>query len=106
MDSRIHIFPPSFIHHPTIQASLPEGLICRPLQRSDFNHGHLTVLRDLAQVGNITEQQCIEQFDDVKKSNGMYFSVVIVNLTRESERMIIDTGTLFVEKKLSVCLLL
>jgi len=93
------LFPSSLIS-PSIHASLPGEFVCRPLQRSDFRHGHLAVLQDLAHVGNITEEQWTKRFDEMKKSNGTYFIVVFVDRRRKTERMIIGTGTLMVEKKL------
>ena len=99
MSSESPLFSPSLIS-PAIHASLPNGLVCRPLQRSDFKHGHLNVLRDLAHVGDITEEQWTERFDDMKKCNGTYFIVVIVDLSNAPDRIIIGSGTLVVEKKL------
>ena len=92
------LFSPSLI--PTSLLSLPGGLVCRPLQRSDFKQGHLAVLRDLAHVGEITEEQWIERFDDMKQCNSTYFIVVFVHPGRAAERRIVASGTLMVEKKL------
>ncbi|KAM3068909.1 Glucosamine-phosphate N-acetyltransferase-like protein [Clarireedia jacksonii] len=79
-------------------ASLPEGYSFRALQRSDFNHGHVTVLKDLAWVGEITEEKWIERFDAMKRREDTYFVLVIVKKTVYSE-VIIGTGTLVVELK-------
>ncbi len=84
----------------SIDLAIPEGFACRPLQRSDFKHGHLEVLSDLAHVGAITEEQWTERFDDMRKSNGTYFIVVIVDERSVTEQKIIGTGTLVIEKKL------
>jgi len=80
-----------------VQSSLPEGYTFRPLQRSDFTLGHLDVLRDLAVVGEITEEQWTERYDWMKNCNGSYFVAVIVD---EKAKKIVGTGTLVVEKKL------
>lgn len=80
-----------------VKEALPEGFKCRPLQRSDFKHGHLDVLGDLAHIGNITEEMWAERYDAMKKSNGTYFVAVIVD---EKRATIVGTGTLIVEIKL------
>lgn len=93
------LFSPELIPGRMLDA-LPEGLVFRPLQRADYEYGHLDVLRDLAHVGNITEEQWIERFEELSKCNGTYFIVVIVDQKRDPERAIIGTGTLVVERKL------
>jgi glucosamine-phosphate N-acetyltransferase len=80
---------------------MPEGFSLRPLKRSDFIIGHLDVLRDLAYVGDITEQEWTERFDLMAKCVGTYYVLVIVQNTGEGEK-IAGTGTLMVEKKLYV----
>ena len=84
---------------PKVQAALPKGFLLRPLQRSDFKLGHLDVLRDLAHVGDITEEQWIERFDWMKTCNNSYYVLVIVDENQEGQK-IVGTGTLFLEKKL------
>ncbi|TVY75576.1 Glucosamine 6-phosphate N-acetyltransferase [Lachnellula suecica] len=76
--------------------SLPAGFICRPLYRSDYKRGHLGVLGDLAHIGDINEETWVERFDDMKKSNGTYFVLVIVD---EKNDKIVGTGTFFYELK-------
>jgi glucosamine-phosphate N-acetyltransferase len=90
------LFPESLISS-KVKEALPEGFRCRPLQRSDFKHGHLDVLGDLAHIGGITEEMWIERYDAMKRSNGTYFVAVIVDEKRDK---IVGTGTLIVEKKL------
>jgi len=99
MDPQDMLFSPSFIS-PSVQTALPIGYACRPLQRTDFQRGHLHVLRDLAHVGNITEERWIERFDWMNNCNGSYFVVVIVDETREVGQQIVATATLLIEKKL------
>jgi glucosamine-phosphate N-acetyltransferase len=99
MDLHAPLFSPSLMPS-SIDLAIPEGFACRPLQRSDFKHGHLEVLSDLAHVGAITEEQWTERFDDMRKSNGTYFIVVIVDERSVTEQKIIGTGTLVIEKKL------
>ena len=80
--------------------TLPEGYICRPLQRGDFKLGHLDVLRGLTHVGEITEAEWTDRFDALKASNGTYYVVVLVQKEGDVEKRVVGTGTLVVEKKL------
>ncbi|KAJ8071252.1 hypothetical protein OCU04_001586 [Sclerotinia nivalis] len=80
------------------QNSLPEGYKFRALQRSDFHNGYLGVLRDLAYVGPITEEQWQERFDAMKKCENTYYVLVIVKEGGDEE-VIMGTGTLVVEMK-------
>lgn len=84
---------------PKVQALLPEGFSFRPLQRSDYSNGHLDPLRDLAFIGDISEEEWIGRFDLMKSCPGTYFVLVIVDT---SINKIIGTGSLFIEKKLYV----
>jgi glucosamine-phosphate N-acetyltransferase len=81
---------------PEIQSILPEGYTLRPLQRSDFGAGHLDVLRDLAHVGDITEEDWIGRYDWMKSCHGSYYVLVIVN----QGGTVVGTGTLFFENNL------
>lgn len=85
---------------PKIQSALPDGYTIRPLYRSDYKRGHLDVLADLAYMGEIAEEDWNKQFDNLKVSNGTYYVVVIVE--NKDDGKIVGTGTLVVEKKLSV----
>lgn len=98
MASEIALFSNDLISE-ECQNSLPEGYRFRALQRSDFHHGYLGVLRDLAYVGPITEEQWEERFDAMKKCEGTYFVLVIVKEAGDEE-VIMGTGTLVVEMKL------
>jgi len=82
-----------------IQDSLPGGYKCRPLQQSNFTHGCLEVLMDLAQVGEITEEEWIKQYDYI--STGIYIVLVIVDESKDVGE-IVATRTLVVEIKLQV----
>jgi glucosamine-phosphate N-acetyltransferase len=84
---------------PTFQKALPENITIRPLFRTDFKLGHLDVLRDLAVVGDIPEEQWVERFDWMKACSGAYYVCVFVEKSDKGER-IVATGTLIVEKKL------
>jgi glucosamine-phosphate N-acetyltransferase len=93
------LFSPSLIS-PQVQEVLPEGYRCRPLQRSDFNHGFLDVLRILTTVGEISEERWNERYEWMSKRSDEYFLLVIEDLSRESGKKIVGTGALIVERKL------
>jgi glucosamine-phosphate N-acetyltransferase len=95
MASENYLFPTSLVL-PKVQETLPEGYKFRPLERSDFKNGHLSVLADLCYMGEISEEQWIERFDLMKKLEGTYYILVIAD---ESGK-IVGTGSLMVEKKL------
>jgi len=99
MTLKIDLFSETLIS-PKTQDTLPKGYFFRPLQRADFKHGHLNVLRDLAHVGEITEELWTERFDEMRTCNGTYFLLVIIDERREAGSMIVGTGSLIVEKKL------
>ncbi|KUJ08622.1 acyl-CoA N-acyltransferase [Mollisia scopiformis] len=82
-----------------VQATLPDSCTLRPLKRSDFHRGHLDVLRGLTHVGDISEAAWTERFDWMKSCHGTYYTVVIVDESREESKSIVGTGTLLVEKK-------
>ena|ERR1700761_4259190 len=98
MASKKYLFPTTLVS-PKVQEILPEGFFLRPLERSDFKNGHLDVLRDLAYIGEISEQEWTERFDLMAKCTGTYYVLVIVQKINETEK-IVGTGTLMVEKKL------
>ncbi|KAN0095129.1 acyl-CoA N-acyltransferase [Hyaloscypha variabilis] len=97
MASETQLFSADLIS-PKVLEALPKGYTARPLQRTDFKEGHLDVIRDLAYVGDITEEQWIERFDLMHRCSGTYYVVVIVDQNREGGK-IVGTGTLMVEKK-------
>lgn len=83
-----------------VQKMLPDGYTLRPLQRVDFHKGHLEPLRGLTHVGDISEAAWTERFDWMKGCKGTYYTLVIVDESREAAKSIVGTGTLLVEKKL------
>jgi glucosamine-phosphate N-acetyltransferase len=93
-----YLFPESLVSSKS-QEDLPEGFLFRPLERNDFNKGHLDVLADLAWMGTITEADWLGRFDLMNKLSGTYYVLVIVDKSTEK---VVGTGTLFVEKKLYV----
>jgi len=81
-----------------VQSLLPDGFSLRPLERTDFDKGHLDVLRDLAHVGDITREAWIERFDWMDGCNNSYYVLVITDDNEDGR--VVGTGTLFLEKKL------
>jgi glucosamine-phosphate N-acetyltransferase len=94
--SSTYLFSESLVSS-ELQEDLPAGFLFRPLERDDFNKGHLDVLADLAWMGTITEADWLGRFDLMNKLSGTYYVLVIVD---KSTNKIVGTGTLFVEKKL------
>jgi len=92
MDAAKSLFPANLI---SADVGLPRGYVIRPLRRSDFSRGHLNPLRDLAYIGEITEELWAERFDYMAARHDTYYVVVIVK-----DDSIVGTGTLVVEKKL------
>jgi glucosamine-phosphate N-acetyltransferase len=99
MNPQLPLFSEDLISHQVL-VELPEGYTIRPLQRNDFQRGHLKPLKDLTHVGEISEEQWIQRFDWMAGCKGTYYTVVIVNEARGKGNEIVATGTLFCEKKL------
>ncbi|THX84483.1 acyl-CoA N-acyltransferase [Aureobasidium pullulans] len=84
-----------------VAAALPEGYTIRPLQKSDYHAGFLDVLAVLTTVGDVSEQDFNERFQEMQASGalgkgaGGYHTLVILN----GENKIVGTGALIVEKK-------
>ncbi|XP_067116519.1 glucosamine 6-phosphate N-acetyltransferase [Osmerus mordax] len=81
---------------PPISPSQPgESLHLRPLCTADINKGFCKVLSQLTQVGDVTPEQFIKNFEHMKKTGDYY--VVVVEDT--SLRQIVATATLITEHK-------
>lgn len=91
------LFPASLIS-PAVSSALPEKYTIRPLQRSDFKAGHLDPLRVLTQVGEISQQEWVRQYDWMARIPDTYYLLVIC----DGNGKIVGTGTLMKERKLSV----
>lgn len=91
----VPLFPPSLIST-AVQSELPEGYICRPLQKSDYKSGFLDTLSVLTTVGEIEEAQWTERFEYMASRNNTYFVLCITNGVGK----VVGTGALFVERKL------
>lgn len=89
------LFSPSLIS-PQVSSVLPEGYSIRPLERSDFDHGFLDVLRVLTHVGQVTKEEFENRFDEMRAGAGGYHVLVIL----DGDSKIVGTGALIVERKL------
>lgn len=100
------LFPATLIS-PTVLSALPENYTLRPLSRTDFSRGFLDVLRVLTSVGDVTQEEFEQRFDEMKSGNNVagggagYHVLAIL----DGEDRVVGTGALVVEKKLSVSLL-
>ncbi|KAJ9614247.1 Glucosamine-phosphate N-acetyltransferase-like protein [Cladophialophora chaetospira] len=88
------LFPNTLISA-EVKASFPKGYTVRALERTDFSKGFLDCLRVLTWVGDLTEEQFHERYDEMNtQGKGTYFLIVI-----EYEGRIVGTGSLIAEKK-------
>jgi glucosamine-phosphate N-acetyltransferase len=82
-----------------VATALPEGYTIRPLQKSDYHAGFLDVLAVLTTVGDVSEQDFVQRFEEMQTSGkgaGGYHILVIL----DGEKKIVGTGALIVERKL------
>jgi len=75
---------------------LDNSLHVRPLRASDYGRGYLTLLKQLTEVGNISYEQFLEQFNYMKNSHGTYYCTVIVDTNNDQ---IVGAATLLMERK-------
>ncbi|KAK5993085.1 Glucosamine 6-phosphate N-acetyltransferase [Cladobotryum mycophilum] len=88
------MFPASLISSETA-VSLPEGFKIRPLEKGDYAKGFLECLRDLTWMGNLTEAEFNERYDEMSSlGKGPYYYLVI-----EHQGRVVGTGAVIVEKK-------
>lgn len=88
------LFPPSLL--PTeITSTLPAGFIIRPLEKADFQKGYLDCLTVLTWVGDLSEAEWSDRYDEMAAAKGTYYLLAI-----EHAGTIVGTGSLVVERKL------
>jgi glucosamine-phosphate N-acetyltransferase len=85
---------------PDVSAELPEGYRLRALRKTDFDSGFLDCLRVLTTVGEISREAFEKQFDDMEQQKSYY--IIVIEDTNRSEKSVVGTGALIVEKKLYV----
>lgn len=74
--------------------SMWKDFIVRPLSIDDYNKGILEVLKDLTEVGQVSEEQYIEYFKKMKDASNSYYIIVIENIT---DHQIIACGSLILQ---------
>ncbi|KAI8623770.1 glucosamine 6-phosphate N-acetyltransferase [Xylariaceae sp. FL1651] len=87
------LFPASLIPA-DVTNSLPDGFTIRPLSRDDYGKGFFDCLRVLTWVGEPTEDEFLERFDEMAAAKDTYYFAVIEHAGR-----IVGTGCLVAEKK-------
>lgn len=96
MSSTQALFSASLIS-PDVAGSLPDGFTIRSLERSDYTKGFFECLQVLTWIGDVSEADFIERYDEMAEAKGTYYFAVI-----EYDGRIVGTGALVVEKKLCV----
>jgi glucosamine-phosphate N-acetyltransferase len=81
---------------PEVSAALPQGYSIRSLRRTDYGTGFLDCLRVLTTVGEISEQQWLDQYDWFTKRDGSYYILVV----EDEKNKVVGCGSLIVERKL------
>lgn len=89
------LFPASHISK-AAAAAFPDGYAIRPLEKGDFAKGFVECLRDLTFMGQMTEADFNERYEEIDTNGkGPYYYLVI-----EHGGKIIGTGLVLAEKKL------
>ncbi|XP_057374236.1 probable glucosamine 6-phosphate N-acetyltransferase [Daphnia carinata] len=101
MTAEIPIYDPEVLmkynlgeRHETLKQD--ETLCVRPLYMSDYGRGFLELLKELTEVGNISEEQFQEQFKFMKNSHGTYYCTVIIDTIKDR---VVGASTLLMERK-------
>ncbi|KAI1383978.1 acyl-CoA N-acyltransferase [Hypoxylon trugodes] len=79
---------------PDVSNSFPDGFVIRPLERGDYSKGFLDCMKVLTYIGDVTEAEFLERYDEMVEAKGTYYFLVI-----EHQGRIVGTGALVVEKK-------
>lgn len=88
------LFSPALLPEDVL-STLPAGFTLRPLEKTDFQRGYLDCLTVLTWVGDLSEAQWNERYDEMAAAKGTYYLLAI-----EHAGKIVGTGTLVVERKL------
>jgi len=76
------------------------NLVLRPLELNDFDKGFTSILGQLTDVGNVTKQMFVSQFEKMQSLPGHYFIMVIEDsVAREGKGQIIAAASLILELK-------
>lgn len=83
--------------NPAITADQPgDGLLVRPLQRSDYDKGFLTLLGQLTEVGDISREAFLKRYEAMAGCQNTYYPVVVED---EVKGQVIGAATLVIEQK-------
>lgn len=88
------LFSPTLLPDDVL-ATLPAGFTLRPLEKTDFQKGYLDCLTVLTWVGDVSEAEWAERYDEMAAAKGTYYLLAI-----EHAGKIVGTGSLVVERKL------
>lgn len=88
------LFAPSLLPSSATSA-LPDGFTLRPIEKDDFKRGYLDCLRVLTWVGDLSEAEWTQRYDEMASAKGTYYLLAI-----EHEGRVVGTGSLIVERKL------
>lgn len=88
------LFPPSLVPA-QVTSTLPPGFTLRPLEKADFSRGYLDCLTVLTWVGQLSEAEWSERYEEMAAAKGTYYLLAIEHAGR-----IVGTGSLVVERKL------
>ncbi|KAG6020134.1 hypothetical protein E4U41_002968 [Claviceps citrina] len=98
MASQEGLFPQALIPE-LVSGALPDGYRLRALRETDFDTGFLDCLRVLTTVGDITQDQFVEQFNKMKQQRDYYIMVIEDTNRAAGESSVVATGALIVEHK-------
>lgn len=89
------LYPASYLSKEIVDA-FPPGFTIRPFEKGDFHKGWLECLKDLTFMGNVTEAEFNERYDEIDTNGkGPYYYVVL-----EYEGRIVGNGIVVAERKL------
>lgn len=95
-DDRAPLFSPSVLPADiAAEGFMPTGFTIRPLQKNDFAKGYLDCLRVLTWVGDLSEGEWSQRYDEMASATGTYYLLAI-----QHDDRIVGTGSLIVERKL------
>lgn len=75
------------------------NLLARPLERTDYDKGYLSLLSQLTKVGNYSQEKYEEQFDAMKQMSGCHYVLVIEDTSCGKSGKVVANATLLVERK-------
>ncbi|KAK3596499.1 hypothetical protein CHS0354_007405 [Potamilus streckersoni] len=84
-------------YNPAVSVKDPgEGLYMRPLCRSDYDEGYMSLLSQLTKVGDVSREEFEARFSAMESCPDSYYIVVIEDIMTKK---VIGSGTLVIEQK-------